>query len=66
MTLENVRTAKGSRFRRVSSPQRMIRRVVAGLGVDQLERLSQILKESARQLEICGFKSFGEAVVHET
>ena len=31
----------------------------------QLERLAQILEQSARQLEICGFESFREAVVHE-
>jgi hypothetical protein len=28
-------------------------------------KLSQIQKEPARQLEICGFETFREAVVHE-
>jgi hypothetical protein len=34
--------------------------------VERLKRLSQILKERARQLEICGFKSLREAVVYES
>src|ERR1700692_2932281 len=33
--------------------------------VERLKWLSQILKQRARQLEICGFETFGEAVVHE-
>jgi hypothetical protein len=36
------------------------------LGVERLKWLSQILKERARQLEICGFESFREAVVDES
>ena len=35
------------------------------LGVERLIWLSQIIKQRARQLEICGFESFREAVVHE-
>ena len=34
--------------------------------VERLKCLLQILKERARQLEICGFESFREAVVDES
>ena len=63
ITLENVRRVQGVRFRRVSR-----RKECCGgrrLGVERLKSLSQILKQRARQLHICGFESFGEAVVDE-
>jgi hypothetical protein len=34
--------------------------------VERLKWLSQILKKRARQPEICGFESFGEALIHES
>jgi hypothetical protein len=40
--------------------------IVAISAVKRLKWLLQILKERARQLEICGFESFREAVVHES
>jgi hypothetical protein len=39
---------------------------VAISAVERLKWLLQILKERARQLEICGFESFREAIVHES
>jgi hypothetical protein len=63
ITLENVRRVQGVR-RRVSW-----RKECCGgrrFGVERLKRLSQILKQRARQLEICGFESFREAVVYES
>ncbi len=64
ITLENVRRVQGVRFRRVFR-----RKECCGgrrLGVERLKRLSQILKERARQLHICRFKSLREAVVYES
>ena len=63
ITLENVRRVQGVRFRRVSR-----RKECCGgrrLGVERLKRLSQILKQRARQLEIRGVEAFREAVVDE-
>jgi hypothetical protein len=34
--------------------------------VERLKWLSQIVEERARQLEICGFESFREAIVHKS
>ena len=63
IALENVRRVQGVRFRRVFRQKECCggRR----LGVERLKRLSQILKERARQLEICGFESFREAIVDD-
>ena len=61
--LENARRVQGVRFRRVSRRKKCCggRR----LGVERLKKLSQILKQRARQPEICGFESFREAIVDE-
>src|ERR1700733_505815 len=37
--------------------------MLSWLSVERLKWLSQILKQRARQLEICGFESFREAIV---
>ena len=62
ITLENVRRVQGSAG---SSGGKNVAEVV-GLALERLKRLSQILKERARQLEICGFKALREAVVYES
>jgi hypothetical protein len=59
--VENVRTAEG---RQIFSGLK--NGIVAISAVERLKWLLQILKERARQLEICGFESFREAIVHES
>jgi len=64
ITLESVRRVQGVRFRRVSR-----RKECCGsrrLGVERLKWLSQILKQRARQLEICGLETFSESVIRES
>jgi hypothetical protein len=63
ITLENARRVQGVRFRRVSRRKEWCggRR----LRVERLKRLTQILKQRARQLEIRGVEAFREAVVDE-
>ena len=63
IALENVRRVQGFRFRQVFR-----RKECCGgrrFGVERLKRLSQVLEQRARKPEVCGFESFGEAVVDE-